>query len=144
MPNGVRVIGLQELGDSVTQFTNKVQRVMIRKAANAGGDVMKKAIAERAPVLTDFERAGKSSSGRKPPGWLKRHIMRRGQATRDGGFKVNVGPSPSAYWGRFAELGTNHQKQQPFIRPGFDASAGAAVDKFTAVLGEQIAAEMGH
>jgi len=143
---GVQIVGLQELGDTVTMFTNKVQKVMIRKAAYAGGDVIKAAIQELAPVLEDTERAGKwvTPKIKRTPGYLKKHITRRGQPTSDGGFRVSIGPSPTAFYARFIETGTNHQPAMPFIRPGFDASNKKAVDAMVKSLDVQIAQELGR
>ena len=136
MPNSVQIIGLQELGDSVEQFTQKVQRQMIRKATNAGAEVFRREIRAKAPVRDDQYLKGNK---KRAPGYLKKHIGRTNKALPNEGFQASVGPTKSAFYGRFLELGTSHQPATPFMRPAFDSKTGEAETAFANTLKQQIA-----
>lgn len=131
MSDSTVVLGLEELGARMNMFTNAIQKQVVRKASNAGAAVFQKEIRARAPVRQDERPMG---SKQRMPGYLKKHISRHGQATRDGGFTVQTGPMKSAFYARFIELGTSHQGAQPFIRPAFDGKVKQAEDAFAATM----------
>jgi HK97 gp10 family phage protein len=148
------VLGLEELGARVNMFTNAIQKQVVRKASNAGAAVFQKEMRRLAPVRQDERPMG---SKHRMPGYLKKHISRRGKPTRDGGFEIQIAPLKSAFYYRFIELGWHHHEgpmseapttragraahaanpnieSQPFMRPAFDGKIKQAEDAFAATL----------
>ena len=136
MSDSTVVIGLQELGARMNMFTDQVQKRTVRKAANAGAAVFQKEMRLRAPVRQDERPMG---SKQRMPGYLKKHISRRGKPTADGGFEVQIAPLKSAFYARFLELGTSHQGATPFMRPTFDNKTAAAEEAFATAMRNDIA-----
>lgn len=135
----VKVVGLEDMGRTVQLFTQKLQRQMIRNAANAGAEVFRREIRAKAPVRESQDLKGKD---KRPPGYLKKHIGRTSKALREGDLQVIVGPMKKAFYARFYELGTSHQPARPFMRPAFDSKKKEAEDVFATTLKVQIAAEL--
>ena len=143
MADDVQIFGLEDLGRAVNQFTQKMQRTMIRAAANAGAEVYRKEIRAKAPVRvevgsTGFRKTAKGKAAREP-GYLKKHIGRMSKVNSEESYSVMVGPTKSAFYAKFQELGTSHQPARPFMRPAFDSKTAEAERVFTETLKEQIA-----
>jgi HK97 gp10 family phage protein len=139
MADDVKLVGLEDLGRTVDMFTQAVQKKMIRKAGNAGAEVFRREIRARAPVRDDKYLKGKNKRG---PGYLKRHIGRTTKATEDS-YKVSVGPTKSAFYARFIEMGDSHQSAHPFIRPAFDTKVDEAERTFEDSMKAQIVEQLG-
>jgi len=139
MADSVKVVGLEDLGRTVELFKQKLQRTMVRKAANAGVEVFRREIRARAPVRQDEGLKGKEQ---RKPGYLKKHIGRWVKVKGQESYSVMVGPMASAFYARFYELGTSHQPARPFMRPAFDQKAPEAEKVFAATLKQQIEAEL--
>ena len=137
MSDNVVVLGLRELGSTCDMLTQQVQRQIIRKAANAGAEVFRREIRAKAPVRDDQYTKDKIKRG---PGYLKKQIGRSSKTQREGSLTVSVGPTKSAYYARFPELGTAHQGAHPFIRPAFDSKTPEAEKVFADTMNVGIAA----
>jgi HK97 gp10 family phage protein len=51
---------------------------------------------------------------------------------------AKIGPSRKGFMGRFAELGTVHQRPKPFLRPAFELEKENAVKRMAARLAKGI------
>ena len=140
MSGNVTILGLRELGSTCDMLTQQVQRQIIRKAANAGAEVFRREIRARAPVRDDQYVKGKNI--KRGPGYLKKHIGKRSKTQREGNLVVSVGPTKSAYYARFLEIGTGHQAAQQFIRPAFDSKTPEAEKVFADTMKVGIAAAL--
>ena len=96
----VQVIGLLELGRNLDGLSQNLQRTFLRKALAAGAEVFRREERRMAPV-----RQTSYNIGKRYPGWLKRHIVRK-LTVKGGEGEADVGPSKSAPEGRWYELGT--------------------------------------
>lgn len=161
---GAKIMGLDELDDFLRTSPVEIANGPIRKALKAGGDVLQKAIVERAPVL---EMPQSPNSTALPPGALKgditlkvtvaqgggtavvepgkftRHVARwveYGHHMVRGGYAKFSGPGASAKQLRGAGkwLKDNDVPPHPFIRPAVEA----AIDEATRVMYETFGREM--
>lgn len=142
----VTVVGLTELGAKMDKLFKETAKKAIRKASAAGAEVFRRKVRANAPVrvevgVTGFRKAGKGKTDRQP-GYLKKHIGRQFKFNSDGSLSVFVGPTKSAFYAKFQELGTSHQPARPFMRPAFDSEKGAAEQAFARVAAEEIAKEL--
>jgi HK97 gp10 family phage protein len=142
MAADVKIVGLQKLGETLDLFTQDVQRKMIRKAASAGIEVFRREIRAKAPVrvevgITGFRNTAKGKKQRQP-GYLKKHIGRWSKVRSGESYSVMTGPTPSAFYAKFYELGTSHQPARPFMRPAFDSKNSEAQRVFADTLNQQI------
>lgn len=147
MANDVRVIGLEDLGRSIEQLTQNVQRKVVRNATRAGARVYRDGMKQRVKKLS---------------GELEKNIAIKDHSTRDGGYVALVGvrykhkvaasarkrlkggglaepstedPAIYALWlegviSRPGASGHTHQNPQPFVRPTFDSDTAKAEDAF--------------
>ena|ERR1035437_1025047 len=132
----VQVLGLKGVEDALAQAGPKLAKRALRKALRAGGEVMVDAAKGRAPVL-------KQGTPQRKPGELRDSIgmVVKLSPTEESGT-VRIGPlrdkakgkNSPGIWGSFVEFGSVHGAAQPFMRPGFDSSKEAALDKFTEVI----------
>ena len=132
----VQVLGLKGVEDALAQAGPKLAKRALRKALRAGGEVMVDAAKGRAPVL-------KQGTPQRKPGELRDSIgmVVKLSPTKESGT-VRIGPlrdkakgkNSPGIWGSFVEFGSVHGAAQPFMRPGFDSSKEAALDKFTEVI----------
>ena len=69
----------------------------------------------------------------------KRQTKRaKAKAVRKASGKIDYRASGDAFYWRFVEFGTKDSRAQPFLRPGFEAQKGAAVDAFRESLGKGV------
>ena len=133
MPKAVscRIEGLKELEHALLEETPKQARVAMREALNAGGDVMQRAIAQKA--RTAFVR-GKST------GFTATHILKKTKlSVKEDEGEVSVGPAKEAYWAGWDEFGSIHNRPpEPFIRPAWEENKYSMLDIFIAKLGEKL------
>jgi HK97 gp10 family phage protein len=138
----VEVIGLKEFSDTLDLLANDVQRKHIRTAMKPAVEVLRREVRLRAPVRVEvgskgFRKTGKGKKNRQP-GYLKAHIGRWLKPEKDGSLAGFVGPTQSAFYGRFVELGTSHSAAKPFMRPAFDAKKDEAAEVFAKKLQQEI------
>lgn len=144
---GVEITGLDELIASFEESNHEIQPIM-KKAVRAGARVIRKAIAERAPV-----RAEGPSGDALPPGAIKSDIVIRKIKDAVADTAVSVGPAHrTAFVVRWLEFGHNLVKggrgksghkigfvpARPLIRPAFEESQQAASQAIEASIMRQI------
>lgn len=118
-------------------FPLKLQRKALRAAARSAMKIVQSAARANAKRIDDPEtgrqiwREIKTQAGKmKEPGV----IMRVGVM---GGAVSAKSKTPPWYW-RLVELGTEHQRAQPFLRPALENNAQAVAAKFISELNAQI------
>lgn len=140
--SSVTVVGLQELGAKLDKLFKEDAKKAVRTAIKPSIEVIRKEIRAKAPVRVEVGATGfrKTSKGKKErePGYLKAHIGRWIKPSGDGSLSAFVGPTRSAFYGRFYELGTSHQPPRPFIGPAFESKKNEAETIFGKVLYEEI------
>lgn len=100
----ISISGMDELLARLKMTTLNVNLVE-NEALIAGADIIRDEIEARAPVKS---------------GTLKNNIVTSGIRQDWNGVKhIKVGPDLDAFWGRFQEFGTVHQKARPFVEPAF-------------------------
>ena len=119
----IELSGMDELLARLKRTTLNVDLVE-NKALIAGADIIRDEIEARAPVKS---------------GTLKNNIVTSGiRQDRNGVKHIEVGPDPDAFWGRFQEFGTVHQKAKPFIEPAFLSKRKEALAVMKEVIKEAI------
>ena len=150
----VEIKGLSELNDKLVQAGPKLAKRALRRAGSEAGELVRSAIAARAPVLQStgnpvavqikrrLLKSGKvkvTILAKHVPGFLKANIAKRITFnSREDDMLVQVGPRRAAFYGGFAELGTRHQKQRRFMLPAWEATKQAALDVFVKRLTEEV------
>lgn len=128
----VNVEGLKGLEDALAQAGPKLAKRALRKALNAGADVLVAAAKANAPVL-------KKGTPQRRPGELRDAIDKKvtlsakqesGTAVIGPEYKKEDGDQSPGVYGFLVEFGL-HGPTQPFMRPGFDEANKAALDAFT-------------
>jgi len=148
----LEIKGLQELGETLLKFGDKMATRHLHAATKAAAELLRKAVVARAPVSI----AGNHGN---PPGTLRDSIvvLRRKGAPLTSRYSVGVRKiklkyalnklnkrlrraglayfrdDATFYW-RFIEFGTKHAKAHPFMQPAFERSKFDAIDKFSQVL----------
>ncbi|WGS46803.1 HK97 gp10 family phage protein [Burkholderia sp. JSH-S8] len=115
--SSVQIIGLADLQAEFARLAKGQSTKALRRATVAGAKVIRDEARARAP-----KRSGK----------LRRNIVSAALRQKDApglataGVRVRTkgkGDSPNnAFYWRFVELGAQHMKAEPFMRPAFDAS----------------------
>jgi hypothetical protein len=159
----VTVEGFPELDATLKSLIEERGEQILRKALQAGGELMQAAVIERAPMRTDGLGGGKQNSQNPaydlPAGALKSDIKLTVRRDRDdNSLTARIEPGkytrPVAYWleyghrivrgGRYrgGKKGTGQvvgeARRFPFIRPAHDETEGAAL----AAIEETIATEI--
>jgi HK97 gp10 family phage protein len=133
----IEITGLQETIRNLGELEDKLAKQALRKALQAGVNVMGNAVMARTPVDT---------------GLLKESVGTAVTVRSDGRSGIaSVGFGRQGYVARMIEFGHRivghkpkkkdtgkHVPARPFIRPAFDASAEKAVDAFTAVIAAEV------
>ncbi len=144
-------IDTRELERALKALPEKLRESAMRKALQAGGDVMLEAYVEHAPERTDEPTPGSDSL---PPGILKADIrteIQLGNGNRNSRIKVGPGKIAArvARWQNNGWNLTTHGSKgnrrvikaipgKHFIEAAFDESSETAVDVFCATLGEAL------
>ncbi|MGI2748650.1 HK97-gp10 family putative phage morphogenesis protein [Bacillus cytotoxicus] len=136
MADGVDFIGFDRLITGLEAMGARGKEIE-DKALAAGGEPIRKAIAERAPRSTTPKPPSKSEPWRT--GKHAADQIKVTKARLEGGVKtVKIGldkadRSPWFYL-KFHEWGTSKMPAHPFVEPGFNASKAAAVRAMTDIL----------
>lgn len=126
----VKITGLEQLSQKMQEFPEKMLKKGVRTALRAGGEVLRQAISDAAPVSEDETHV-------HPPGFLKDHIGSKVTVSvKNDTGTILVGPVKKAFYAMFPEFGTKHQPAKPFIRPAFEGNAQKALDAFVNKLRE--------
>lgn len=119
--------GLRDLQRKLGKISHRLATKATREAAEVGAEVVRVEAMGRAPV------SARGSRGH-PAGHLASNIVRDTKVVDGTRVEVAVGPSRSAFYGSFVELGTKHTAAQPFLRPAFDEKRNAAIKAARGVL----------
>ena len=148
------VAGLSELAAALRELPQRIGRNVLRGAVAAGAAEVRVEAKNKAPVYT-----GDVTKGHPPLGTLKRAIyqkqirelsdnqrqvfyvgVRQGKKYRNQGKKGNL--SQDAYYWRWVEFGTSKMAARPFLRPAFEATKVAAVERIKEYMAERIPGEV--
>jgi HK97 gp10 family phage protein len=111
--------GAEELNDALKRLGDRTTGLLLKKAAEAGANV----IAEEAKRLAPRDSGDLAEGIHAEPGRIQQ-----------GRAQYNIGFGKHEWYGQFVELGTEHSAAQPFLRPAFDTKAEEAKDKVGEVL----------
>ncbi|HEM7896977.1 TPA: HK97 gp10 family phage protein [Burkholderia cenocepacia] len=136
--SSIQILGLADLQTDFAKLAKAQSTKALRRATVAGAKVIRDEARARAPKKT---------------GKLRRNIVWAALRQKDApgiataGVRVRTkgkGDSPSnAFYWRFVELGTQHVRAQPFVRPAFDASIGQAEGAIRTEIARAIDAMIG-
>jgi HK97 gp10 family phage protein len=128
----VKIEGLQEVEEALSQAGPKLARAAMRKALKRGGDVFLARAKQRAPIL-------KKATPQRQPGELRDAITEVVKLTpKQEAGRARIGlkhdpakgnQSPGVY-GLFVEFGSVHNTAQPYMRPAYDSARQEAADVF--------------
>ncbi|WP_081896665.1 MULTISPECIES: HK97-gp10 family putative phage morphogenesis protein [Burkholderia] len=119
--SSVQILGLADLQADFLKLAKAQSTKALRRATVAGANVIRNEARGRAPKKTGKLRRNIVSAAlrqKDAPGVATAGVRVRSKGNADS-------PSNAFYW-RFVELGTQHMKAEPFIRPAFDASLSQA------------------
>lgn len=146
----VQVQGLTELNRALHELPERVARNALRSAVNAGATEVKREAIQRAPVDTGATKANlyqkqiREKSGQYQQTFyvgVRRGIARyaNNKKNRQAGIagKAYRNEGTTWYW-RLVEFGTSKMVAKPFLRPAFEATKQAAVDRIAEKLDERI------
>ena len=121
----IKIEGLAELEDALLNKTVREARSAMRAALRDAGNVMRNAIAQRAPIRTGF---------------LAKNIVTKIQlSVKEDEGKVSVGPSRQAFYAGFIEFGTKKlQPPRPFITTAFTENKEEMAEAFTRRLRQEL------
>ncbi len=106
MPRIGEIVGLAEFNSRLDQMTDLARKSALVYAVGKGGRVIQSEISTRAKRRTGKLAANIAISVRQATGT---------QAV------ARIGPSKSAFYGKFAEIGTKFQNPFIYIRPSFES-----------------------
>ena len=119
----VRLAGARELDAMLKRLPKHLGERVLVNAVRAGAQVVRAEAKARAPVKT---------------GRLRANIIARRAKGRGAAVTVSVGPSRKAWYGRLVEFGTVTTGARPFLRPAFESTKRAALDRIGERLGRNI------
>jgi len=121
----IKIEGLAELEDALLNKTVREARAAMRAALKDAGNVMRNAIAQRAPIRTGF---------------LAKNIVTKIQlSVKEDEGKVSVGPAREAFYAGFIEFGTKTlQPPRPFMTVAFNENKEAMTDAFNRRLRQEL------
>ncbi|MBJ7932229.1 hypothetical protein COL82_31470 [Bacillus toyonensis] len=137
MADGVDLLGFDRLMSELEQMGLRGEKIE-DKALAAGGEQIRKAIAERSePRSSSPKKPSKSESWRTGQHLLDN--IRVTKARKEDGVKtIKIGIEKADrspyFYGKFLEWGTSKMSAQPFIEPGFNSSKEAAIRAMTDIL----------
>ncbi|RQT38386.1 HK97-gp10 family putative phage morphogenesis protein [Burkholderia contaminans] len=119
--SSVQILGLADLQDDFMKLARAQSTKALRRATVAGAKVIRDEARARAPKKTGKLRRNIVSAAlrqKDAPGLATAGVRVRSKGKADS-------PDNAFYW-RFVELGAQHMKPEPFMRPAFDASIAQA------------------
>ncbi|MCA8213725.1 HK97 gp10 family phage protein [Burkholderia cepacia] len=119
--SSVQIIGLADLQADFGKLARAQSTKALRRATVAGAKVIRDEARARAPKKTGKLRRNIVSAAlrqKDAPGLATAGVRVRSKGKADS-------PNNAFYW-RFVELGAQHMKPEPFMRPAFDASIAQA------------------
>lgn len=124
----LQIQGTKELNDLLLNLPQNVQRRVLQKAVNAAIKVGLK-IVKAATRKSTFQ-----SAASKKYGHLRsnlRIVTVKHPRTGQRGARIDTG---DGFWGAFLELGTRHERAQPFMGPAFERAANVMLDELRSQL----------
>jgi HK97 gp10 family phage protein len=114
---GCEIHGLDGVEDALCNAPKKMAVKYARNVSKAGGNILKEAIANAAPVDTGF---------------LSEHIGIQSKATGgdEGSLTTHVGPTSQAFYGVFEEFGANGRPGLHFMEHAAERVQDEVVDAF--------------
>jgi HK97 gp10 family phage protein len=122
MPNYIK--GLDRI---VRNFDKLTLRDINTNAALAGAEVIREQASQNAP--------------RGETGNLSRLEITKVAVKKQDRVVVKIGPSTTAFYGMFIELGTVHMAPEPFLGPALEQKMSEAIQETTAVIQFALAAQ---
>jgi HK97 gp10 family phage protein len=119
----IRLEGADALNKALRDVGARAGGLVLRRAAEAGGAVIKQEAQRLAPVDEGDLRDGITAE----PGRLQQ-----------GRAQINVGVGKNEWYGKLVELGTEKMAAQPFLRPAFDTKAEEATEAVRDVLRDSL------
>ncbi|KFL51660.1 hypothetical protein JM78_24945 [Burkholderia pyrrocinia] len=119
--SSVQILGLADLRADFEKLAKAQSTKALRRATVAGAKVIRDEARARAPKKTGKLRRNIVSAAlrqKDAPGLATAGVRVRSKGKADS--------TTNAYYWRFVELGTQHMKAEPFMRPAFDASIAQA------------------
>jgi HK97 gp10 family phage protein len=141
------ITGLRELGENMKRLASDMQQRAARRATNAGAQVVKGAVIQKAgqqPTLADKPYTHEGVTYQ--PGEVARNVIVariKNQETTSEHIVAVRSNKKNGYIGRIAsfnEWGTVKMGKQPFMGPGFEQSKEAATTAIVKSLGQSIEA----
>jgi HK97 gp10 family phage protein len=117
--------GFDELQEKLKQLSYIAQRQTMTAAIRAGAEVVAAGAAAMAP-----RRTGRLSTNIV--------VVTAGREQTLDQVTAKIGPSKTAYYGRFVEKGTIHMRARPFLAPALEQNIERAVEAASEVLREAI------
>jgi HK97 gp10 family phage protein len=147
MTSTVRVTGLKELEQSLSQLQGKVAKKSLEIAVKSGTKVVLDEAKRRAPVgntTHKFKERGQVITVR--PGNLRRSLKQRvyrGQRAAMGSIQAIIPLDGRAFYGKFQEWGFKSRSgkyiaPKRFLGPAWEAKKGEALDQVGKRLGEEV------
>lgn len=115
--SSVQILGLADLQADFGKLAKAQSTKALRRATLAGAKVIRDEARSRAPKKTGKLKRNIASTllrQKESPGMATAGVRVRTKGKADA-------PTNAFYW-RFVELGAQHMKADPFMRPAFDAS----------------------
>lgn len=132
----MKVEGLKELDDALSDLSLRHQKGIVRKALREAAEP----IAEdaRSKVAADSYHGGELLESIAVSTRLNRRQARQQRRQSQDFATVYVGPGERGPHGHLLEFGTAHSAPEPFMRPAFEANKMRAIDIIKKTLWEGI------
>lgn len=112
MADDSRIVGVDHLLSQLDKLSLTEGKQIIARSLRRGPQLIAEEAARLAPKLT---------------GKLSENIVVSVQEQTATHAIARVGPARSAFYGRFAEYGTEKMQEEPFLEPAFEAKKDEAV-----------------
>lgn len=136
--SSVQILGLADLRADFEKLAKAQSTKALRRATVAGAKVIRDEARARSPKKTGKLRRNIVSAAlrqKDAPGLATAGVRVRSKGKADS--------TTNAYYWRFVELGTQHMKAEPFMRPAFDASIAQAEGAIRTEIARAIDAVIG-
>ncbi len=130
----------------------KLRRKGLRKAARQAMNIVRDDARARAKAMDDPVTPEKiwknivtqeaSRLGRREGGVAMRVGVRGGASSNQHSKDASGNPGGDTRHWRYIEFGTEHTPPAPFMRPALSTNVGAVVDRFTALLTQEVEAAL--
>lgn len=126
----VKIEGLAELDDALTELSKATARNVLLRTLKAEGQRIADAGAQNAPVRTGLLKESYTVG-------TKLSRRQKAQLQKESDVEVYVGPTPLRRSVQ-TEFGNAHQAPQPHLRPAWDANVNAVLKGIKDTLADEI------